>query len=572
MTRFSHFAALGIVILCASACGAPPAPAPAASPSAAPREQLKPLLERYWDERIPVEDVILPQSLADSLDVEKRFLAEIEAIPRDSLDAEGRLSYDIFKRQRETAIEGFTYPAELLPINPFGGMLFRFPAAAAQSAAAPMTVAQYDRWLRDAEDYERWTRQAIANMQEGVLRGYTEPRALVQRALPILERLGSDVPSNVFYTPLRSLPQGMAAADRDRLSGSLRAAVAQQLLPATRALHDYLQHSYLPKTRSGLGLAELPLGSSWYAYRVRRAAGEGALSSDIHRVGLTEVERLKAHLQALRDASGAPPGGTPPGAAPLGENPPLNEVVLAYRDLGAQAAANLPMLFAAATPTPYEIRAADYILLPDTPLVYQPSLPGLHQNAILLVNSLEIRSKPAVASFLAQAVPGRHYQSSIQQQRLDLPRFRRFDAEPAFVAGWGLYAALLGEELGMYANDADKYQALNLQMRCAIALVVDTGLHSQGWTRAQALEYFRAQMSIEDSNAEALIDFYAAMPGAALSCGMGAMKFQALRARAQQSLGARFDIHEFHNQILKDGAMPLDILDAKMTAWMEASR
>jgi uncharacterized protein (DUF885 family) len=196
----------------------------------------------------------------------------------------------------------------------------------------------------------------------------------------------------------------------------------------------------------------------------------------------------------------------------------------------------------------------------------------VHQNAVLLVNSLQIHPKPAVASFLAQAVPGRHYQSSIQQQRLDLPRFRRFDAEPAFVAGWGLYAALLGEELGMYANDADRYQALNLQMRCAIAMVVDTGLHSQGWTRAQALEYFHGQMSIEDSDAEALIDVYAAMPGDALSCGMGALKFQALRARAQQSLGARFDIHEFHNQILKDGAMPLDVLDAKMTAWMEASR
>jgi uncharacterized protein (DUF885 family) len=562
MTRFSYFAALGIVILAAAACGAPPPPAPPTAPAAVPREQLSRLFERYWDERIPVQDVISPQALADSLDVEKRFLTELLAIPRDTLDADGQLSYDIFRRQRETAIEGFTYPGELLPINPFGGMLFRFPAAAEQTADAPMSVAQYDRWLRGADDYVRWTRQAIANMQDGLLRGYAAPRALIERALPILERLGTDAPAHVFYTPLRSLPQGMAAADRERLNGSLSDAVTRKLLPATRALHDYLQHNYLPKARIGLGLADLPLGSSWYAYRVRRAVGVGAVPLDIHRIGLREVERLKPRLQAMREAS----------AAPSGEVPAVNDVLLAYQDLGAQVAADMPTLFAAATPAPYEIRAADYILEPATPLYYRPALPGSNQNAILYVNSREIAAKPAVAGFLQQAVPGQHYQNAIQQQRLDLPRFRRLDAEPAFVAGWALYAASLGEELGMYASDADKYQALNLQMRCAIALVLDTGLHSQGWTRAQSLEYFHAQMSIEDGDAEALIDLYAAMPGDALSCAMGAMKFQALRSRMQQSLGARFDIREFHAQILKDGAMPLDILEAKMTPWMEASR
>ncbi len=529
-------------------------------------------MERYWDERIAVDDVISPQSLADSLDVEKRFLTELESIPRATLDADERLSYDIFRRQRETAIEGFTYPAELLPINPFGGMLFRFPAAAAESAAAPMTVAQYDRWLRGADEYARWTRQAIANMQEGTLRGYTAPRAVIQRALPILARLSEDVPSNVFYTPLRSLPQRLAAADRDRLSGSLRDAVTQKLLPATRALHDYLQHSYLAKARAGLGLAELPLGPSWYAYCVRRAVGAGALPADIHRMGLTEVERLKSRLQALRETIAAPSADARPADARSVDAPSLSDALRVYTDLGAQVAADLPALFDAVTPKPYAIRAADYILLPGTPLYYRPALPGVNQSAVLYVNSLEIKPTPAVASFLEQAVPGRHYQSSIQQQRLDLPRFRRFDAEPAFVAGWGLYAAQLGEELGMYANDADRYLALNLQMRCTIALVVDTGLHSQGWTRAQALAYLHAQMSIEDGDAEALIDLYAAMPGDALACAMGALKFQALRARAQQLLGAHFDIREFHTQILEDGAMPLDILEAKMTAWMEASR
>ena len=575
MSRFSCFAALCIVILTASACGAPPSGAsppngaspksaapPPAAPAAAPAEQLGHVLERYWDERVASEDVIAPQALADSLDIEKRYLAELLALPRDTLDADGRLNYDIFKRQRETAVEGFTFPGELLPINPFGGMLWRFPAAAAQMAAASIPLAQYDRWLRSADDYVRWTRQAIANMQDGVLRGYTSPRAVIERALPLLEQLAADTPANVFYTPLRSLPQGMAAADRERLQGSLHDVVTRKLLPATRALHDYLQHTYLAKARIGPGLAELPLGSAWYAYRVRRAVGSGAEPADIHRIGLTEVERLKPRLQALRE----------PPAPPAAETPQLNDALLAYKDLGAQVAANLPTLFAAGMAAGYEIRAADFIRLPAMPLYYRPASPGANLGAVLYVNTLEIAHKPSIAAFLQQAVPGRHYQSVIQQQRLDLPRFRRFATEPAFVAGWGLYAASLGEEMGMYADDADKYRALSLQMRCAAALVIDTGLHSQGWTRAQALEYLHAQMSIEDGEAQALIDVYAAMPGDALSCAMGGLKFQALRSRAQQALGARFDIREFHAQILKDGAMPLDILEAKMTAWMEASR
>jgi uncharacterized protein (DUF885 family) len=493
-------------------------------------------------------------------------LTELDAIPRDALDADERLSYDIFKRQRETAIEGFTYPSELLPINPFGGMLSKFPTAAAQSAAAPMSVAQYDRWLRGADEYVRWTRQAIANMQDGVLRGYTEPRALIERALPILEQLAADTPANVLYTPLRSLPPSIAGAERQRLSSSLRDTVSQKLLPATRQLHDYLQHVYLSKARAGLALTDLPLGSSWYAYRVRCAVGTGASPDDIHQIGLTEVEALKPRLQALREAVGDVVAPTPAAV------PPSSDVVLAYQELSTQVAANLSVLFSAAATAPYEIRASDYILLPATPLYYRAASPGPDQRAVLYVNSREITPKPVVASFLEQALPGHHYQSSLAQSRLDLPRFRRFDAEPAFVAGWGLYAASLGEELGTYASDLDRYQALTLQMRCALALVVDTGLHSLGWTRARSLEYLHAQMSIEDNDAGGLVDLYAAMPGDALSCAMGALKLRALRSRAQQALGARFDIHEFHAQILKDGAMPLDILEAKMNAWLEASK
>jgi uncharacterized protein (DUF885 family) len=570
MCRFSHFAALVMVILTMAGCGAPPngAPSPTAGAgSPAPRELLARLFDRYWDERIAYEDAISPQILADSLEVEKRFLAELLTIPREALDAEGRLDYDIFRRQRETAIEGFTYPGELMPMNPFAGMPLKFAVTAAQSAESSLTVAQYERWLKAADDYARWTRQAIANMRDGVLRGYTAPRALIERMLPILESLGADTDSNVFYTPLRSMPQDLSAVDRERLRAGVREAVSQKVLPATRALHDYLQNEYLAKARTGLSLADLPLGSAWYEYRVRRAVGVGALPANIHRAGLSEVERLKPRLQALATLTNAMSGGT----APAAQAPAVSDALAAYEDLGAQVTANVPATFGVESPSRYDIRAVDFVPMPATLLYYRAAAPGSIQ-AVLFVNASQLGSKPDIAAFLQQAVPGHHLQNAIQQQRTDLPRFRRYGTDPAFVAGWGLYAAMLGEELGMYPSDADKFRALKLQMQCAVALVIDTGLHSQGWTRAKALEYLHTQASLDESDAQALIDEFTAMPADALSCATGAMKIQALRARTQNLLAGRFELRQFHAQVLKDGAMPLDILEAKLNAWIEASR
>jgi uncharacterized protein (DUF885 family) len=573
MTRFSHFAVFVMVILTIAGCGSQPNGAASRTPSAgtsapSPREQLARLLDHYWDERIAYEDAISPQLLADALDVEKRYLTDLQTIPREALDAGARLNYDIFKRQRETAIEGFTYPAELIPIDPFAGMPLKFAVTAAQSAASSLSVAQYDRWLKASDDYVRWTRQAITNMRDGVLRGYTSPKALIERMLPILESLGADTESNVFYTPLRSMPSDLAAADRGRLNDNVRDAVSHKVLPATRLLHDYLQREYLSKTRSGLALADLPLGSAWYEYRVRRAVGVGAVPADIHRVGLSEVERLKLRLQALGNIA----NDSNAAAATAAATPGISDALAAYEDLATRAAANFPSLFAADPVPPFEIRAVDFVPMPATPLYYRAAMPGTNQAAVVFVNASALAPKPDIAVFLQQGVPGHHLQSATQQQRTDLPRFRRFGSDPAFAAGWGLYAATLGEELGMYTSDADKYRALKLQMRCAVAMVVDTGLHAQGWTRAKALDYLHNQASLEESDAQALIDEYTAMPADALSCATGAMKIQALRAKAQQSLGARFDIREFHLQVLKDGAMPLDFLEAKLNAWIEASR
>ncbi|HEY6618650.1 MAG TPA: DUF885 domain-containing protein [Steroidobacteraceae bacterium] len=552
MWGYSSRAACGIAFFALAGCGAPSPTAPAPPAIAPPpTAQLNRIVEHYWDERLPTENVISPQLLADSLSIERRYLAELLGVSRDTLDAPSRLTYDIFRRRRELKIEAFTFPNELLPINPFGGMTQQVAAQArelAQNTAA--NAVDYANWLKQIDEYLRWTQQATANMREGMRRGYTSPRSVIERMLPILERLGTDDSANVFYAPLRSMPGSIKEPQRARLTQDLTRAIAEKLLPASRMLHDFLQKQYLPRARAGLALSELPLGREWYAFLVRNATSSALSSDEINRIGTAELERL---------------GPPPP------EAPPVDAMVLvnAYKEWDVQVQAALPSGFREIPKADLKIQGADWLPRPAASLYYQAGPPGAD---ILLVNTGRgAKTALSKAGFLRLGAPGEHFQIALQQERTDLPRFRRLGAEAAFTAGWGLYAVSLGDTLGLYGDESAKLDAAATMRRCAVDLVVDTGLHAKGWTRGQAFDYLRAHLGVDDVDAQSLIDGYAASPAAALAC-VGAMKFRALRALAEQRLGGRFDLREFHSQILQDGAMPLDILEGKMKGWMEASK
>src|SRR5882724_2440644 len=562
MTRFSSKVLLGLAFLGLAACGAAPAPTPAQKTnSAAPHDSLRRIVDRYWDEHALPGNPLSPQLLADSLSLERRFLAEVLAIPRAGLDADAGLTYDIFKRQLELDIEGLTYPTELLPVNPFDGMPLQFARAAADTQQHPLKTAKdYEHWLLRIDDNVGWTRQAIANMRDGMRRGYTSPRALMERMLPLLQSFGEDTSANVFYVPLRTMPDTIREPERTRLISNLTGRVKDKLLPAYRELHAFIQNEYLPRARISVALSALPLGPSWYAFRVKRATGAQLTPNEIHGIGTAEVERIRARMLSL------------PVGAPL---PPKAEPLNAYKELKVQALAVLPTLFAATPSADFEIRASGLSSEAAGPLAYQRSAPDGGSPAILYVNIEPNAVRPAdvaIAIFLQEAIPGRHYQSALQQERVDLPQFRRFGSEPAFVDGWALYAASLGDELGLYRDDKAKRGALVGQLKCAVALVVDTGLHAQDWTRVQAADYVRAQLGVDAADASLMTDRFLALPGDALACKMGELKFQSLLTHARQALGVRFDIRDFHSEILKDGAMPLDILEAKMKLWAEARR
>jgi uncharacterized protein (DUF885 family) len=556
MPGFSSKVSCLLAFIALAGCGAPSAPVPAPAAKAEPPiEQLNRIVERYWDERLPIENAVSPQILADSLNIERRYLAEVLKVSRDNLDAPSKLTYDIFRRRREISIEGFTFPNELLPIDPFGGMTQQLAAQAVEMDQHPAaTAAPYADWLKRIDDYVLWTQQAVANMREGMRRGYTSPRSVIERMLPVLERLGVDDSASVFYAPLRSMPLSIKDPERARLTREMTGAISQRLLPANRALHDFLQKEYLPRARTGIALSELPLGREWYEFLVKRSTSSALSPEGISRIGVAEVERLG--LQPARD---------------LGQVP-ANGLVNAYKDLEVQVQAALPAAFSETPPPGLEIRGAERLPRPAASLYYERAGPAGAPSSVLYVNTARAaRATLSIPDFLQRDLPGEHFQIALQQQQTDLPRFRRFGSDAAFTQGWSLYAVSLGDALGLYTDESAKLDAVAAQLRCAVALVVDTGLHAKGWTRGQAFDYLRAHLGIGDLDAQSLIDSYAASPAEALAC-VGEMMFRTLRTRAQQRLGGRFDLREFHSAILQGGAMPLDILEEKMKGWMDASK
>jgi uncharacterized protein (DUF885 family) len=583
VTRFSQLLSLGLALMGLTACGAAPEPAPPpATRSAAPHEELARIVERYWNEKSRSDDdlgsAISPQFLADSLAMERGYLAELRTVPRASLTGESKLTYDMFKRGRELKIEGFIYPAELMPINGFSDMPQRFARLGAGMGQQPFSSAEdYENWLQRIGDFAVWTNQAIANMRDGMRRGYTQPRVVVERALPILAGLAADTPANPFYRPLRSMPGSIPDSERSRIESRLDAAIKDKVLPSYRALHDFLQGEYLPRARDSVAWSVLPLGEAWYAYLVRVETGTALTPAEIHRMGLAEVEHIHGRLQSL--LAEIPFPGSAQSYLDLLRGDPRyaykspDELLGALNDLKNKVTAASPALFGAVPQSDVEIRAVAGAGTAWPLLSYRPAALRPKSPAVLDVDTdaFAAHSAGAVESmFLQEAVPGQHYQLALQQERTDLPMFRRFGNLPAYAQGWDLYAASLGDELGLSRDSEAKFESLLGQLSCALGLVIDTGLHSKGWTRRQALDYLHAQMPIDDAAAEAAVDRDIALPGEALAGEIGALKIQALRARAQQSQGARFDIRAFHAQLLKDGAMPLDMLESKVQLWIDA--
>ena len=599
-------AILALLCVTASACTlesvkAPPAPQAAeAAPASAAARDFDALLEQYFEERLELSPLLatfigdhryddrLPNDLGPDhrrqvSEMNQRYLAAARRVDPLSLGAEGRISHEIFLRELERAVEAERFPEYLLPINQAGSLLTLMPALGSGTNAQPFNTAEdYDRWLGRLDGYVVWIDQAIANMREGMSKGVVQPRPVMEKVLPQVEAMIVATPGeSAFFEPVRRFPDAIPAADRERLTAAYAAAIRDELLPAFRRLRDFVRDEYLPHARDTVAWTALPDGAAWYQFYVHGHTTTRMTAEEIHELGLSEVRRILGEMDRVKDRVGFE-GDRAAFFEYLESDPQFYftdgaELLEGYRVLKRRIDAALPKLFSVFPRADYEVREVESFRAQAAAGAYyqQPSADG-SRPGIFYVNTYNLKAQPKFGMetlSLHEASPGHHFQVSIQQELEGVPRFRRFGGDyTAFVEGWALYAEYLGPELGMFTDPYQWFGRLNDEQLRAMRLVVDTGLHAKGWSREQAIQYMLDNSTLAETDVVSEVERYIAWPGQALGYKVGDLRIQALRHRAEQALGPRFDLRDFHREVLSDGAVPLDVLEAKIERWIAARR
>ena len=507
----------------------------------------------------------------------ERARAIVAATGAGALAGQDRLSYDIFTLNRESELEKLDFPERLLPINQFHNIANTFAQLGSGTGAQPfVTVQDYDDWLRRAARIPVIFEQAMFNMREGVAAGIVEPRVLMERVLPQLEAIAvDDVEKSIFWGPVTNMPKEFSAAERERLTTAFRNVIGTQLTPAYRKLRLFIAEEYLPKTRDTFGRGALPDGAAWYANSVRANTMRSLTPAQVHQIGLDEVARIQDGMrQVARDLGYRKSTRSLPELKAFFEWMKARddmyfrsreELLGAYQAFGASVAPMLPNYFGLRPKTGYEVRLVEpFREASASSGSYQgPSVDG-RRPGVFYVNAYDLKARPrwALASLsLHEAAPGHHFQISLQRELTELPMFRRFSSDTAYIEGWGLYAEYLGYEMGIYQDPVARFGALDAELWRAIRLVADSGIHYNGWTRQQTLDYMLANSPTEQTRAVSEAERFAAIPGQALAYKIGQLKIVELRKRAEQALGAKFSVAAFHDEVgLKDGAIPLEVL------------
>ena len=594
--------------LCALVCvGAAPMTAHSADVSAESSgraadagQQLHSLLERYFEEQLQLNPVLatfigdpryndrLPNSIgpeyrASVHAMNERYLAEAQAIDAAQLTPADRISYEIFVHERERMRASERFPDHLLPINPAGSLITLIPALGSGTNAQPFATTQdYENWLKRLDGLVVWMDQAIVNMREGIARGVVQPRPVMEKVLPQLEAMivarAGDSP---FFAPVNAFPESMPAADRKRLTAAYTSAIETRVVPAYRRLRDFVRDEYLPRTRTTVAWSALPDGEAWYRHYVQEHTTTDMTADEIHRLGLSEVARILAEMDRVRQQVGFE-GDLEAFFKHLETDPQFyfsrgEDLLAGYRDLKVRIDAALPKLFSVFPKADYEVREVEaFRAQAAAGASYQgPSADG-SRPGIFYVNTFNLQAQPKFGMetlSLHEASPGHHFQTTIQQELEDLPRFRRYGGDyTAYVEGWALYAEYLGKELGLFTDPYQWFGRLNDEQLRAMRLVVDTGLHAKGWTREQAIKYMLDNSTLAPTDVESEVERYIAWPGQALGYKVGDLRIQALRHRAEAELGDRFDVRDFHREVLSDGAVPMDVLEAKIDRWIVGER
>jgi len=562
--------------------------------------QLHALFDQYFEEYLKLQPLaatfigdnryndslpnyIGPEYRARAHEMNQRYLDAVQRFEPKALSGEDLISYEIFVRERKRALQAERFPDYLLPVDQRGGLTTLMPALGSGTNAQPfVTVQDYENWLGRLDGFVVWMDQAVENMREGVSRGVVQPRTVMEKVLPQLDAMLVEKPEDsLFYGPITSFPETVPAADRERLAVEYRAAISGKVVPAYRRMRDFVRDEYLPKSRTTVAWTALPDGKAWYEFFVQEHTTTDMTPVEIHELGLNEVARILGEMDGVRRQVGFK-GDLPAFFEHLETDPQFyytqgSDLIQGYRDLKLRIDAALPKLFSVFPKADYEIREVEaFRAASEAGAFYQPPSADGSRPGIFYVNTYNLKAQPRFGMetlSLHEASPGHHFQTSIQQELTELPRFRRFGGSyTAYDEGWALYSESLGRELGMFTDPYQWYGRLNDEQLRAMRLVVDTGLHTLGWSREQAIKYMLDNSTMAETDVVSEVERYIAWPGQALGYKIGDLRIQGLRRRAEAELGDKFDLRDFHREVLSDGSVPMGVLEEKIARWVAARK
>ncbi len=510
---------------------------------------------------------------------------QIAALPSTALNEGERLNKDILVFEISSSLGLEPYPEHLLPISQMDNVPSVLANYASGNGSQPLTTPlQYDAYLSRLNQLPAWIDQAIQNMREGMRKGIVHPKAVTTAMIPQFENMLSATPeSNIFYAPVQRFPASFTADERTRLTAAYTELIKTRLLPALERLNQFLKNEYLAASRSSTGLGELPNGPAWYLARIKNSTNLPLTPAAVHDLGLREVARIKEQFKELAPKLGydGPPDKLPQWMLEQKKFKPFTsaeQVVEAYQRIYAQVSEQLPSFFdilpkarlsILLEPELTRATASDHY----TPLAADGSHPGVFWPVVN--DPKDYSTVGMVTLFMHEGVPGHHLHAALLKE-IPLPDFRKFNTEnldtAAYTEGWALYCESLGTEFELYRQPEAYFGYLNNEMLRAVRLVVDTGMHAQGWSRERAITYAMENLGYSEAAAKNQIERYIATPAQALAYKIGALKILELRTRAQQALGARFSYASFHDVIVGDGTLPLPIMESRIDSWIARQR
>ncbi len=516
------------------------------------------------------------EAIASRYAADERTLAALHAIPREALSPDARLDYDLFEREYRQRLAQRPFKPWLYAINHQGGIQTLHEVA---ELLPFQTTRDYEDWVRRLEGVGTLVDQHVAMLRAAAAEGRTQPRVIMERIPPQLALQVVDDPRrSPFHAPFDRFPESIEPADRERLGAAGRSAIERVVIPAYRRLQRAFLDDYLPATRATIGIDGTPGGRDYYRERIAFHTTVGDLDAErIHAIGLAEVARIRNEMRVIKEKVGFQ-GSLQEFFVHLRADPKFyyassRELLEGYLEVTRRIDPNLPRVFRTLPRTPYGVRPIPDSSAPNTTTAYyQPPANDGSRPGYYYVNLYrpEVRPKYEMEVLsVHEAVPGHHLQIALAMEQAKRPKFRRNAGYTAYVEGWALYSESLGEELGLYRDPYSKFGQLTYDMWRAVRLVVDTGIHAKGWSRQQAIDFFKDNAAKTEADIVNEIDRYISWPGQALAYKIGQLRILELRRRAERTLGERFDPRDFHDALLSTGAVPLDVLESHMQRWIE---